>query len=377
MENKSLPQGSLISYMSNLVKAQGGINLAQGIPAFEPPAELLEMLKNISFDNVHQYASGRGNQMLLEQLARFYKVPYNQFLIVNGATEAISLLFTFFKKKIQQPYSVLAYNPAYESYKNLSHIFNLPFHSFPLTADNSIDFNLLSKTIKDQSVKLVLVASPGNPLGKIWTKEEVLSLVQLSEELSFYIVFDAVYDQLYFENSTYFPIDKIPPQVFYVNAFSKLLSITGWRIGYLMAQPQIIDEIAAIHDYTGLSSPSVLQQALAFYLDKYNFGKEYAEGLRERIKDNYYQMENELTKLGFKVIQAQGGYFIWAQLPEDLTDGFQFAIDLYEKQKVAVIPGIHFSEDAGAFIRINIARHPYEISMAIGKIKKYMTEMVS
>jgi len=138
----------------------------------------------------------------------------------------------------------------------------------------------------------------------------------------------------------------------------------------------MIDEIAAIHDYTGLSSPSVLQQAMAFYLDKYNFGKEYTESLREKIKDNYYQLEKELTNLGFKVIQAQGGYFIWAQLPEGLTDGFQFTIDLYEKQKVAIIPGIHFSEDAGSFIRINIARHPYEISMATSKIKKYMSELV-
>jgi aspartate/methionine/tyrosine aminotransferase len=374
MNKIPLPEGSLISYMSNLVKSQGGLNLAQGIPAFEPPIELTEMLKNIAFDNVHQYAPGRGNQMLLEQMAKFYKVPVNHFLVVNGATEAISLLFTFLKKKLENPFSVLAFHPAYESYRNLSNIFNLPFTSFPLTATNTIDFEQLGKTVKEKSVKLVLVASPGNPLGKIWTKEEMIQLVQLSEDLGFFLVLDAVYDQLYFTEQPYFPIEKIQPNVFYVNAFSKLLSITGWRIGYVMAQPQLINEIAAIHDYTGLSSPSVLQQALAFYLDKYNFGKEYTQELREKVKANYIQMEAELTVLGFKVSPAQGGYFIWAQLPEGFTDGFQFAIDLYEKQKVAVIPGIHFSEKAVNYIRINIARHPYEISMGIGKIKKYMAE---
>jgi aminotransferase len=374
MEKRPLPKGSLISYMSNLVKSQGGINMAQGIPAFEPPAELLEILKNSVFDNIHQYAPGRGNKLLLEQLAGFYKLTTDNFLIVNGATEAISLLFTYIISKTDYPFSVLAFHPSYESYKNLSSIHKLPFISFPINAANNIDFELLEEKITTHTVKIVLVASPGNPHGRIWTKEEMDQLVQLSEKLGFYLILDAVYDQLYFNEAPYFPIESIQSNIFYVNAFSKLLSITGWRLGYLMTQPAIVDEIAAIHDYTGLSSPSVLQQSLAFYLDKYNFGKEYTAALREKVKANYMQLEQELIQLGFTVFPAQGGYFIWAQLPKGFTDGFEFAIDLYEKQKVAVIPGIHFSEEAGSFIRINIARHPYEISMAIAKLKKYISE---
>ncbi|HAN00143.1 MAG TPA: hypothetical protein DCQ26_16205 [Marinilabiliales bacterium] len=374
MENMEIPKGSLISFMSNKVKAQGGLNLAQGIPAFEPPAELLDILKNIATDNVHQYAPGRGNQMLLQQLSQHYKLGADHFLVVNGATEAISLVFTYLKSKETGPFTVLAFNPVYESYLNLSGIFQLPFMGVDLEADQSIDFEKLAKTLHDHSVKLVIIASPGNPLGKIWSKEEVDKMVELSGKMGFYLIFDAVYAELYFGEPPYYPIEKAHLRVFYINAFSKLLSVTGWRIGYLMAPPATIDAVADIHDYTGLSSPSVLQQAIAFYLDRYNYGKEYVEQLRDKLKGNYNQMVTELTLLGFKIHQAQGGYFIWAELPASQPDGFAFAIDLYEKQKVAVIPGIHFSSGAVRFIRINIARHPYEISMAISRIKKFIAE---
>lgn len=375
MKQYEMPQGSLISFMSNKVKANGGINLAQGIPAFEPPSELLTLLQNLSLDNIHQYAPGRGNGLLLEQLSKHYKTGTDHFLIVNGATEAISLLITYLRYKLAGPFGVLAFKPVYESYSNLSRIFSLSFVEFPLTDDHSVSFSDLASTIKQKNVKLIVVASPGNPLGKIWTKDELDQLMQLADELDFYVILDAVYSDLYFYEAPFYPLNSLNNRWFYVNAFSKLLSITGWRVGYLMALPQLIDEIAGIHDYTGLSSPSVLQQALAFYLEKYNFGKDYTQELRDKLKGNYEQLSNELKLLGFSVFPAQGGYFIWAELPPHLPDGFTFTLDLYEKQKVAIIPGIHFDKQAVRMVRFNIARHPYEISMSVSRIKKYMSEL--
>ena len=195
----------------------------------------------------------------------------------------------------------------------------------------------------------------------------------MTEKLQIYLVFDAVYSDLYFYEEPFLPLNRISPYLFYVNAFSKKLSITGWRLGYLVAHQSHMNGIKDIHDYTGLSSPSVLQETVAWYLEKYNFGLDYNEELREKLKANYVQLSEALVKLGFQIIPAQGGYFIWCKLPEPFSDGFQFAIDLYEQQKVAVIPGIHFSEHGKNFIRLNIARYPYEISMAVDKIKKFVT----
>jgi aspartate/methionine/tyrosine aminotransferase len=366
------PTGSLISFMANKVKSEGGVNLAQGIPAFDPPHELLKILEQTVYDNIHQYAPGKGNPTLLTQLEKHYHIPQNQFLIVNGATEAISLLVTYLSNLLNKQFTVLAFNPVYESYKHLPRIFNLPFTTFKLDEAGEIDFEVLENKLIHDNVKLILLASPGNPFGKVWAKSEVNILVELCIKHKIYIVFDAVYSDLYFDTPPYFPLDQLNEYVFYVNAFSKKFSITGWRIGYLIAHQSHMSAINDIHDYTGLCAPSILQQALAFYIEKYNFGIEYTVGLREKLQANYNQLSRELELLGFKNWKAQGGYFIWTELPERFDDGLEFALNLYEKEKVAVVPGIHFSESGKKFVRINIARQPYEISMAVSKIKKFI-----
>ena len=375
------PTGSYISFMSNKVKSQGGINLAQGIPGFSPPKELTNILSEISNQNIHQYAPGNGNNELLDLLTEKYQKEYpgrqtfkkDDILITQGGTEALSLLYIYFNKIITKPFSALAFDPVYESYKYLPEIFNTDFISFSFNKDSSIDFKKLESTCKKWNVKVIFLGSPGNPFGKIWSKEEMLSLIQLSKKLKVYIVLDAVYRELYFEEAPYIPLDQFNPYLFYTNSFSKLFSITGWRIGYMIAHQDHMEKIKSIHDYTGLCAPSVLQQAIVEYLKQYDFGKDYISDLRNKLSYSYDHLTNELKNLGFEIPETKGGYFVWAKLPEKFSDGFKFAIDLYDEQKVAVIPGEHFSENAKNYIRFNIARERDEIEEGIKRIKSFFT----
>jgi aspartate/methionine/tyrosine aminotransferase len=367
--------GSLISFMANKVKTDGGINLAQGIPAFKPPEKLLEGLQKITFNNLHQYAQGTGNNFLLQKLEEHYNIPENRFLIVNGATEALSLLITYFFKTISGKFSILAFDPVYESYKHLPRIFNIPFVAFNLDKNNNVNFDDLEYSIKSNGVKLILLASPGNPLGKVWSKKEVDTLVDICTKNKVYLIFDAVYSDLYFDNRPYFPLHKENEYIFYVNAFSKKFSITGWRIGYLIAPELHMAAITDIHDYTGLCSPSILQQAIAEYVDVSNFGADYTKELRKKLKTNYILLSGKIKELGFRPKEAQGGYFIWTELPDGLPNGLDFALNLYEKKKVAVVPGIHFSKNGKNIIRINIARNNNEINESVKRIKEYINEI--
>ena len=371
------PTGSYISFMSNKVKSQGGINLAQGIPGFDPPKELTNILSEISNHKIHQYAPGNGNNELLDVLVKKYQKEYNfskeDFLVTQGGTEALSLLYIYFNKIIPKPFAALAFDPVYESYKYLPGIFNTDFVPFSFNEDSSIDFKKLESTCKERNVKVIFLGSPGNPFGKIWSKEKMLSLIQLSKKLKVYIVLDAVYRELYFEEAPYIPLDQFNPYLFYTNSFSKLFSITGWRIGYMIAHQDHMEKIKSIHDYTGLCAPSILQQAIVEYLKQYDYGNEYISGLRNKLNCSFSLLANELKNLGFKVPETKGGYFVWAQLPEKLMDGFKFTIDLYDEQKVAVIPGEHFSENAKNFIRLNIAREKEEVKEGVKRIKTFFT----
>lgn len=380
MNKYKIPEGSLISFMSNKVKEFGGINLAQGIPGYSPPKELLEILSNISTDEtIHQYAAGNGDAQLLDLIDAYYNqyddFSREQFLVVNGATEAISIIFTYLWQLLKADnsnlFSVLAFDPAYESYNNLPAIFKLPYIAFPLEKDGSIDFITLEKKIISDKVKIVFVNSPGNPLGRIWSEKEINTIIELAEKLDFYIIFDAVYKDIYFDEKPFQPLNNISQRLFYVNSFSKLLSITGWRVGFLISHVKHINKIRQIHDYVGLCTPSVLQKAIAQYLFKQSFGENYAADVRKKLRVSYDLLLPELLKLGFKVPEIRGGYFIWSELPDKFDDGFKFAIDLYEQEQVAVIPGIHFSAKGKHFVRFNLARPEEEIKLAIEKLNHF------
>ena len=379
MEEKyKKPQGSYISFMSNKVKAHGGINLAQGIPGFNPPQELTQILSKLATENLHQYAPGNGNNELLELLLKKYQSEFtftkDDFLILQGATEALSLLYIYFNKIIPKPFSALAFEPVYESYNNLPQIFNTAFVPFPFQNDSTVDFDKLENTCRKKNVKVIFIGTPGNPFGKIWSKKEIDNLLKISKKLDIFVVFDAVYRDLYFEEKPYIPLEQFHPNVFYVNSFSKAFSITGWRIGYLVAHQKHMERIKPIHDYTGLSAPSVLQQAIVEYIKNYNYGKEYIASLRGKLKKSYTLLSTALKNLGFKVPETKGGYFVWAELPEKYPDGFKFTVDLYEQQRVAVIPGEHFSANAKNYIRLNIARPVDEVEEGIEKIKAFFSQ---
>ncbi|MEE4198588.1 MAG: pyridoxal phosphate-dependent aminotransferase [Bacteroidales bacterium] len=374
-EKYKKPDGSYISFMSNKVKLHGGINLAQGIPGFNPPEELTRLLSTLATTDLHQYAPGNGNHELLDLLLKKYHPEFNfsrdNFLVLQGATEALSLLYIYFNRILPHPFSALAFDPVYESYKHLPKIFNTGFVSFPLREDSTVDFSKLEKVCREKRVKVIFLGTPGNPLGKIWSRHEVDQLLKISKALDVFIVFDAVYRELYFEDKPYIPLDQFNENLFYVNSFSKVFSITGWRVGYLVAHQTHMEQIRSIHDYTGLCAPSVLQEAIVHYLRKYNYGEQYIASLRENLKTSFQLLSSELKNLGFNVPETRGGYFVWARLPQGYSDGFKFAVDLYEQQKVAVIPGEHFSPRATDYIRLNIARPLAEVRQGIERMNDF------
>jgi aspartate/methionine/tyrosine aminotransferase len=379
MENKvDKPQGSFISHFSNLVKKYGGINLAQGIPGFEPPFELRQELLQITNESVHQYAPGIGNFQLLnllhEKYSQLYDIDKDNFLIVQGATEALSLIYTYLNQKIGGKFSVLSFEPAYESYSKLPEIFGHNFIGFDLNESLSFDIGLLRDKILGNNVKIVFISSPGNPYGKVWSELEVNSLVDLSRELNFYLIFDAVYKDLYFQNPPYLPLNSLSPNVFYVNSFSKMLCITGWRVGYLYSHSEHRMGLRSIHDYIGLCAPSILQQALANYLKKNDFGGDFVNEYRSDVKISFDSLSKTLVQLGFTIPKINGGCFIWAKLPLQIDDGFTFAQNLFTHKGVAIIPGEHFSQKFANWVRFNIARPVSEVEKAGELITNFLSK---
>lgn len=374
-------QESYISIMSNKVKMHGGVNLAQGLPGYEPPAELLKCLHDSIHTSVHQYAPATGNFDLLEHINQKYSDCLNLSnfapLVTCGATEAISLIYNYLHLKLAPSYSVLAFNPTYESYRSLPQLYNIPFVLFGNLKDEEIDFELLEKTLIINNVKVLFFSSPGNPHGKRYSNDEISKLILLAEKHQFYLIMDDVYSELYFHSSQKPPYDALNEYCFLINSFSKQFSITGWRVGYLFAHKTHFLGVKNLHDYTGLSAPSVLQSALASFLSLPNLSHEYSASLRNWLNRGFVFYQHELEQLGFYIPKTDGGYFVWTRLPMGISDGVRFANFLYDNEKVAVVPGIHFSSDAKDWIRINIARPYDELEKALDSIKISVNGLLS
>ncbi len=370
------PAGSLISYMSNLVKTHGGINCAQGIPGFAPPSELLQKLVEVTQRNVHQYSAGNGYPQLRDiissDITGSVGLESSNVLITNGATEAISTIYLYLRQMFSAGMTTLSFDPVYESYSNLPKIYGDRFISQPPCDDGSFDMEMFERTVKNENVRLVMICTPGNPYGRIWKKDEIDSVHKICRDNGAFLLVDAVYSDLYFNEKTYLPFEKMDENLFVVSAFSKMLSITGWRIGYIVSTRQHIDNIAKIHDYTGLCAPSLLQVAIAEYLKENNSGAEYLEELRKNLTASFNKVLGVLENSGFVTPPVDGGYFIWTQIPEKFDSGLDFALELYERKKVGVVPGIHFSENGGRMIRISIAKPVDEISQAVEKIREFV-----
>ncbi len=377
---KERPQGSLISYFSNRAKKEGGINLAQGTPGFPPPAGLLDSLSKLSSDNtLHQYAPGLGNFLLLElmqkDLAPTAPVTQDNLLVLQGATEGVFLTFFYLTTILEKPYSALTFDPVYESYPKLAEMFKVPFEIMDFEPDLSINFEKMEGRIKEKNVKVMFITSPGNPLGKIWSREEMEKVIGLAREHGFYIIFDAVYKDLYFGDVPPFnPLGLGYEGLFFVDSYSKMLSITGWRIGYIVTDKTHMVKIRAIHDYTGLCAPSILQTAIARYLDEHDYGKGYVEEARKKCRRAYLFMKEEMADMGFPVVETQGGYFLWTRLPRgwEGNDAFEFALELYEKAGVAVVPGENFSLSKKDYIRVNIGTELPVVKDAAARIREFL-----
>lgn len=369
-------EGSLIRHFSNLVKINGGINLAQGIPGFDPPQDLLRLLSIASTKNVHQYAPGSGNTTLLNLLYQKYNASDRlaDIIITNGATEAISLIYNYLMCISEnEDFNVAAFSPAYESYIHLPQIFKHKFFPILIEEENYFEEKSFERFFVENKIKLLFIASPGNPYGKSITKGKLDFLIELAENNNAFIAIDAVYNDLFFKKEQMlFSNQVFSKNVFYVNSFSKKFSITGWRVGYFIMHNTHYVKMCYVHDYIGLSAPAPLQYAIAEFV-KMGYYDQYIEDLREKVKSNYFYAVDKLSKVGFHCPDADGGYFVWCRLPNGYNDSLKFGLDIYEQTKTAIIPGIHFGNEWNNYIRINVARSKEEFFEGIENIIKFVS----
>ncbi|MBQ0147901.1 MAG: aminotransferase class I/II-fold pyridoxal phosphate-dependent enzyme [Flavobacteriaceae bacterium] len=376
--NSKLPhlETTIFTVMSKLANQHQAINLAQGFPDFDPHSSLIESLNYYSYQNYNQYAPMIGVEKLRnfisEKTERFHHTIYHpeqEITITNGASQAI---FTAIAAVIEKGDEVIIFEPAYDLYKPAVEMFGGIVKPIQLTyPDYNIDYEALKSKVTSQT-KLIIFNNPNNPSGKIFKAEDLVQIEAILKDKNCYIISDEVYEHMTFdayEHQSFARIPSLKDRTFITASFGKLCHVTGWKVGYVLAGKELMNEFRKVHQYNVFSVHTPSQYAIADYLDDENNYLELNNFFQE--KRDYFTKGLSSTK--FELIPAEGTYFVSASFKNysELSDR-EFAKKLTIENKVATIPFSAFYHDTfdEKVIRFCFAKQKETLDSALEKLNK-------
>ncbi len=338
----SSAQVTIFTEMSALATQYNAINLGQGFPDFDPPGELLELVKKHLSDHKNQYAPMAGaltlREALSDKLLQAYSCkvsPDNEITITAGATQAIFTAITAF---VHAGDEVIIFEPAYDSYRPSIEIAGGKAVVFTmLPPDFHINWSMVKAMINEKT-RMIIINSPHNPTGTTLKEEDLLKLAAVVRDTDIIILSDEVYEHLIYDGAQHQSVMRFPElyaRSFAVFSFGKTFHATGWKIGYIAGPEYLTKEFRKVHQWNVFCVNSFIQYALAEYLTE----KSHYEYL-----PNFYQQKRDffksiLLKTEFKPLKSEGTFFQLADYTNvSELDDVSFTKEMTIKFGIATIP---------------------------------------
>ena len=303
---------TIFTVMSQMAQEHKALNLSQGFPNFEASPDLIRFTTAAMKNGCNQYAPMAGALPLREQIAikteRLYGKCYDvdaEITVTAGATQAIFTIITAFLRKDDE---VIIFKPAYDCYEPAIELVGAKTVAIQLELPNfSVDWEVVKKAITPQT-KMMIINSPHNPSGTIWSKEDMQQLSDLLEGTNIMLLSDEVYEHIIFDgeehqSASLFP--RLAERAFIVSSFGKTFHITGWKLGYVVAPKELMVEFRKVHQFNVFSVHSPSQMGLAEYL-KNEENYLCLPGFYQQKRDLFL---GALTASRFKIKPTQGTFF--------------------------------------------------------------------
>ena len=337
---------SVIREMTRLNAIHGGINLAQGFPNFAAPQALKDAAKRAIDADINQYAITWGAKSLRDALSRTYAElygmrvdPETMLTVTCGATEAmISTLLAL----VDPGDEVIVLEPFYENYGPDADIAGARPVYVPLRPpENVFDRDELRKAFGPRT-KAIIVNTPNNPTGRVFTRDELTLIASLCVEHDVVAVTDEIYEHIRYEGE-HIPIATLPgmaERTVTISGASKTFSVTGWRVGWIVAPPELTAGIRKVHDFVTVGAPAPLQEAVAEGLA---LGRLYYDSLATEYRKRRDLLVPALEAAGFAPRRPEGAYYVLCDITRfGFDDDTAFARWLVSEVGVAGVPGSSF-----------------------------------
>lgn len=355
---------------------KGVISLGVGEPDFITPWHIREAA-------IHAIDKGRtfytGNKGLLELrsgICNYYKrrfnVSYNPLdnvIVTVGGSEAIDIVLRALCKPGDE---VILPTPAYVAYAAIIEMAGAKVVELELTETDQFKLKpeALKKAVTDKT-KAIIMNFPGNPTGGIMTYDDYKALIPIIKDSGMFVITDEIYAELTYEGKhcSIASFDEIKDKTIVINGFSKAYSMTGYRIGYLLAHKDLITMINKIHQYTIMCAPTANQYAA---VEAVNYGDPDIEEMFMSFKQRRNYIVKELNRVGLKTHMPQGAFYVFPSIKITGLSSEEFCGKLLDEQNLALVPGNAFGNAGEGYVRISYAYSMEQIKKAIEKLDKFL-----
>lgn len=371
----NMPPSGIRRFFDLAATREGVVSLGVGEPDFPTPLAVRQEAIKVIEECKLKYTSNQGLVELRQEICNYVKRRFDldytvdNCLLTIGGSEAVDIAF----RTILQPGDeVIVLTPGYVSYEPCVRM----AHGTPICVElrEEDGFRLTKERLAaaiSPKTKAILMNFPGNPTGGVMTKEDYAQIVPLIKEHDLYVVSDEIYAELTYEgeHASIASFDEIKEKVILINGFSKGFSMTGWRLGYILADQKMITLLNKVHQYAIMCAPTISQYAAIVALTKCD---EEVIKMRDSFKERRDFLVKSLNEIGLKTAYPKGAFYVFPNITCSGLTSEEFCERLLEEQNVACVPGTAFGKEGEGFIRISYAYSLEQIKKAVERIGAFL-----
>jgi aminotransferase len=361
---------SVIRGMTRHASQYGAINLSQGFPDFHPPEPVLRAAERAAREGPHQYAVTWGapnfRAALARKQSRFMQLPLDpddNIVVTCGSTEAMMVAMM---TACNPDDKVIIFSPFYENYAADAILCGAePIHVELHPPSFSFDPDELRRAF-ERGAKALVLCNPSNPSGKVFTRDELLFIAHLAEEFDAFVLTDEVYEHIIYAPNQHTYFASLPgmfERTFSCSSLSKTYSMTGWRLGYVIASPSVINEARKVHDFLTVGAAAPLQEAAVTALE---LPDTYYQELQALYTEKRSMFLCYLDAAGLHCTEPQGAYYVMIDISEfGWKEDTAFCEWMTREVGVAAVPGSSFfHEPVNHLIRLHFAKRAETLAAA-------------
>ena len=362
-------------FYNKVVNYPEAVSLTLGQPDFSVPNAVKEAMISAIQLNKTVYTANAGISELRTEISNYLKnmnINYspNEVCVTVGGSEGLLCVFTAL---INEEDKILIPTPAYPAYESCVKLLGGKVINYNLNRSFSLDFENIETIITKEKPKAIVLSFPCNPTGAALTKEDKEKLFNILKDKDITIITDEIYSALNYREKYYSiaQYEELLNKTILVSGFSKMLSMTGLRVGYVCAKDEYMKHIMKVHQYGVSCAPSIGQYGA---LEGLKSCKEDIEDMKQEFKNRRDYLYGALINLGFECVKPDGAFYIFPSIEKFGMNSEEFCERLLKEAKVAIVPGSAFGTGGEGYIRISYSYSMQELIEGISRISKWIKQ---